>query len=128
MKKYFFCTCAFACLILSLLFGTVDFFGEKKKLYSYERFDSTATFSNTVRLSMCTGQSVCVKNEEIETVLARYEATVIKREEVDGLSSFYCYSPCFESGVVLFGETVNLHIVQKEDSLYLGTPLIFGSF
>lgn len=115
------------CLSLPLAFQTLDFF-ETKATYYYERNNSSATPSQTVRLSLCTGQSASFGTACASFLIETYEATILKKEEAEGVTNYYCFSPRFPKGIRLFGEIVNLQIAESDQRTCVGTPIIFGSF
>ena len=78
------------------------------------------------------GESVVLKERVdeagIQDILRRYNASVLWTEEVDGVLSYYCYTPCFQESVQINNRKVNLHIATKEERTILGSPIIFGGF
>ena len=66
--------------------------------------------------------------DSLSEVLEKYSATVLFQEEGEGCVSYYCYSPKLKRSVQLDGKTVNLHIVEYDDGLRLGSPIIFGGY
>ncbi len=66
--------------------------------------------------------------ENVESVLKKLKAKIIKRETVGDISIIYAYSPCLLKGVNLFGGRVNVMIASTSSSIVVGSPLIKGSF
>lgn len=64
------------------------------------------------------------KDDLIETT----GATVCFEEEICGTRSYYCYSPQLRGGVILNGFMVNLHIAARENSVAVGSPVVFGGY
>lgn len=64
----------------------------------------------------------------LHSLIARYAADVIKMEQFDGGTSYYCYSPKLKTPILLDGAHVNLHIVVKEKEMLIATPLVFGGY
>lgn len=81
-----------------------------------------------------TGESVCfTRGEESAETLAqgiaeKYSAEILFTEEASGVLSFYCYTPIWDNGILVDGQTVNLHIAVAEEQCVVGTPMIFGGF
>ena len=61
-------------------------------------------------------------------LLKESRARLVRVEEVEGARSYYAYSETLGDGVALFGEVVNLHVVQSGRIVRVGTPLIFGGY
>ncbi len=77
------------------------------------------------------GESVYIENAEegfAEEVIKEFNAQVLWTEEVDGVLSYYCYSPRLREGVMIGGRKVNLHIARSKQVCVLGSPIIFGGF
>ena len=58
----------------------------------------------------------------------RLLATYIRRSDVDGRECVYAYSPLMGRAVEIDGQKVNVQIVQGENCLIAGTPLIMSSY
>ena len=63
-----------------------------------------------------------------EEILSKYNARLVCTERIDGITSYYAVSESFASGIVLFGERVNLHVAVSETECVVGSPVIFGGF
>ena len=63
-----------------------------------------------------------------EGILSNYGAELIQKETVDGVTSYYAYSPCFSNGIHLFSQKINLHVAVNDDECVVGNPIIFGGF
>ena len=72
------------------------------------------------------GEERCmiVINEEIEDKKAR----LLFSECGEWGSCYYYYTPQIADFCVINGEKVNLHVVVGENSISIGSPIIFGSF
>lgn len=57
-----------------------------------------------------------------------YGAEIVFCEEIDGVTSYYCYTGAWDNGIALGGVTVNLHIAVSETACAVGTPIIFDGF
>lgn len=64
----------------------------------------------------------------IDNVLQKLRAIIIKKESIGDISIIYAYSPALLKSVELFGERVNLMIARTSSSVVVGSPLIKGSF
>ncbi|MBR2320538.1 MAG: YwmB family TATA-box binding protein [Clostridia bacterium] len=70
-----------------------------------------------------------LSNEEIAVEIAtRYGAEILIKEEVDGIISYYAYTPRWQDGLYISGKKINLHIAIREENLAVGTPIIFDGF
>ncbi len=70
-----------------------------------------------------------LSNEEIACeIAARYGAEVLIREEIDGVVSYYAYTPRWQDSLYINGKKINLHIAFGEERLAVGTPIIFDGF
>lgn len=77
------------------------------------------------------GESVRIENADVsvvDTLLEELHANVLWVEEVDGVTSYYCYTPLWRGGVMIGKRTVNLHIAYSNNCCVLGSPIIFGGF
>ncbi len=63
-----------------------------------------------------------------EEILSKYDAELQFIEEVDGIISYYAYTPLWREGLQINGYTVNLHIALSQARCVVGTPIIFGGF
>ena len=81
-----------------------------------------------------TGESVSFARGEVgaeelaREIAEKYGAEILFREEAAGVSSFYCYTSIWNNGILLNGQTVNLHIAVAEEACAVGTPIIFDGF
>ena len=68
-------------------------------------------------------------NEEIvQSILRKFQAKTRFVEEVNGMVSYYAYTPLWQGGLLLQGERVNLHIAISSSHCVVGTPVIFGGY
>ena len=68
-------------------------------------------------------------NEEFALEIIRaYGAEIVFKEETCGQVSYYCYTPRFDNGLLLYGQRVNLHVAVGENACTVGTPIIFDGF
>ena len=70
------------------------------------------------------------KSEEefLKETLAQYRASVLFAEQAGEVISYYCYADGLGEGILINGQTVNLHIAWKEGEAVLGTPIIFDGY
>ena len=66
--------------------------------------------------------------EYMENRLRSARVRIVAEEWVDGARSVYVYEIGGVSGARLFGEKVNLHLVQKGVFVQVGTPIVFGGY
>ncbi len=101
-------------------------------LHSQSSWASQKSVLELLDIPFVTGESVELveRGGVLESVLKTYGAAVQFVEEVDGVTSYYCYSPFFARKVFLQGRAVNLHIAVRESdgAAVVGTPIIFGGF
>ena len=67
-------------------------------------------------------------NLSAEGLMKRLGVTRSRRGDIDGKLCYYAYSPLLGGGVKVDGEQVNMQIVQGENCLTAGFPLIMGSY
>ncbi len=71
----------------------------------------------------------CLTNEEVaRDIVKRYDAQILFTEEVEGVVSYYAYTPRWKDDLYINGVKVNLHIAVGEECLAVGTPIIFDGF
>jgi hypothetical protein len=103
-------------------------------LHSSSSWASQKSKLELLDLPFVTGESVMISVKGTDAllgnVLETYGATLQFMEEVDGIRSYYCYSPCLARKIFLQGRAVNLHIAVRGDDgvAVVGTPIIFGGF
>lgn len=64
----------------------------------------------------------------VEKLLSAKRATLRFTEFAAGTLSYYCYTPQGGAGIVLRGQSVNLHIARRGATVCVGTPLVFGGY
>ena len=104
-------------------------FATEKELYLYSP-SSQATIKRELTLTdvlFLQGESGRV-TDVLSAVLEKYSATVLFQEKGEGYTSYYCYSTKLNRSIVLDGKNINLHIVEYDDGLRVGTPIIFGGY
>ena len=104
-------------------------FATEREFYLYSPSSQASIQSqlNFDELLFVQGESACVE-EGLSAVLEKYSAVVLFEEIGEGYISYYCYSPKLKRSIVLDGKRVNLHIVEYENGLRLGSPIIFGGY
>lgn len=127
------------CLFVAVLNVTAFPFEGEKEYYLSSASSQSLIKSNlsisdlpylrgeSVRVSY-EGETDKVKQVYLCEILEKYRATIIKIEDYEDGTSYYCYSARFKQGVNVEGKTINLHIVMKEKEMAIGTPLIFGGY
>ena len=79
-------------------------------------------------ISAYDGGRYLTKEEISREVATRYGAEILFTEEVDGVVSYYAYTPCWQDGFYINGRKVNLHIAIGKGYVKVGTPIIFDGF
>ncbi len=76
------------------------------------------------------GESVCIEKQtfDLHSFLLQMKAKVVFSEEINGKTSYYAYSPSLKYIQQIKNRNVNLHIVIGEESVKVGSPIIYGSF
>lgn len=64
----------------------------------------------------------------VNDILNSFSANLIKVEKLAHGTSYYAYSPNIKYRIQLQGQYINLHVFDGEDSLKIGSPIIFGSY
>lgn len=128
---FFLCACVFVRITNVCAFSA--FSGEREfYLYSASSQAKTKRTLGLGELGDIKGESITLdgveRNAFLKETLEAYTACVLWEETCADTTSYYCYSPRLQGGVLLNGKTVNLHIAFSKDKAKLGTPLIFGGF
>lgn len=79
-------------------------------------------------LSDVRGESTVYMDKDCSELLAFYEAVPVFTEACAGVRNEYYYSPCFSGGVWIEGALINLHVAYRENTVCIGTPVIFGGY
>ncbi len=66
--------------------------------------------------------------ENMDEILKKLKAVIVRKEDVGDISIVYAYSPCLMKSVELFGRRVNVMVALTPSSVVVGSPLIKGSF
>lgn len=76
------------------------------------------------------GESVQLKKEsfDLENFLKDLNAEIVMIESVENYDCYYAYSPDIKRSKIVYDKTVNLHIAIGNNSVKVGSPLIYGSF
>lgn len=64
----------------------------------------------------------------MEQRLRSARVRIVAEEWVDGARSVYAYETGGVSGARLFGQKVNLHLIQNGAFVQVGTPIVFGGY
>lgn len=64
----------------------------------------------------------------VKEILGLYGGEIVLVEEVCGVRSYYCYTPCISERIFVEGKPVNLHIAIGAKQAAVGSPIIFGGF
>lgn len=68
------------------------------------------------------------KETNVDDILNKLKAKIIRTEQVDEITIYYAYSPCLLKRERLFGENINLMIAITPSKIVVGSPLIKGSY
>lgn len=79
-------------------------------------------------LSDVCGESVVYTDKSVRELEERYRAVLLFEETCGGVINRYYYSPYFTTAITVDGIKINLHIAQREGSVCIGTPIIFGGY
>ena len=63
-----------------------------------------------------------------KNIAQKYGATIFIEETAGELTSYYAYTPAWDTGVWLDRQRINLHIAVNGEVCAVGTPVIFGGF
>lgn len=128
------CLLAACALFLYLLYRSPAFAeGESYTFYLGESSSARAVPSRSpvldkLILGGVKGESVVYDGERYEELRSRYRATLLFREDLDGVTNYYLYSPLLGDPLLLNGCSVNLHIAVRGGKTAAGTPVIFGGY
>jgi hypothetical protein len=73
-------------------------------------------------------ERVDMDGNKLDEVLEKLRCNIIKKEEVDGITIVYAYSPYLLKSVFIHSRSVNIMIALTEEKTVVGSPLIKGSF
>ena len=76
------------------------------------------------------GESVrfSCQEDEVLSIIRACGGKVEFVEEVCGITSYYCTTDEWESGILLNGKKINLHIAFSNGQCVVGVPIIFDGF
>ncbi len=90
------------------------------------RADNNAGVTRLFLKNVC-GESAEFEKLDIDEFLKKVGGQVLFTESAAGITSYYC-SARLPYSVVLDGEKINLHIAVCENSIKVGSPIIFGGY
>lgn len=73
------------------------------------------------------GESATFSHLDIDEFLKSVNGDVVKVQKLSDSVNYYCTADLPYS-VELFGTSINLHICVREDSVMVGSPIIFGGY
>lgn len=76
--------------------------------------------------SVC-GESAVYSSLDPIAFISEFDGEIVFTEEVAGITNYYCKANLPYS-VIIDGEEINLHVCVREDSVMVGTPIIFGGY
>ena len=76
------------------------------------------------------GESCKVEKDDfsMQEFFESFDAELVFIEEIDGITCYYGYSEEIKFSRLVNGNLVNLQVAVAENSVTVGTPIIFGSF
>jgi len=74
------------------------------------------------------GESASFDGTTIEEIERKYSAVLLFEESASGVDNYYYYSPLFSRFAFIGGRAVNLHVAVRDNSVRVGTPIIFGGY
>ncbi|MDE6356214.1 MAG: hypothetical protein K2L67_03120 [Clostridia bacterium] len=77
-------------------------------------------------LNVC-GEATVYENASAEQIIKKLNAKVIAKEELCGSVNYYCKAN-LPYAVELYGTEINLHVSEKNGSVKVGSPIIFGGY
>jgi len=101
---------------------------------------STQESENCISLGFCNisqtkddasyviGESIKIKNLEINTALKTLKAKVVKTEHLNNITIIYAYTPLINTSLIEKNKQINLQIAINNEYTTIGWPLILGSF
>ena len=69
-----------------------------------------------------------IEGNKFDEVIEKLRCKIIRKEEVEGITIVYAYSPFVLKSVFLFSHSVNIMIAITDSKTIVGAPLIKGSF
>lgn len=130
-------------LIIMMLLICVYFVNKKPVFIDYSNTFTLYTNSNSSNCSFKSvdrleylfsinvfGEGCCINKDEfnLEEFLDDFSAKVLLVEQTDSTISYYAYSKKIKYLQVIKGLKINLHVAISGDMVYLGSPVIYGSF
>lgn len=90
------------------------------------RADGNAKLTRIFLNNVC-GESAEFKELDIEKFLLSVGGEIVFSESAAGITNYYC-SANLPYSVAIDGAKINLHIAVCENSIKVGTPIIFGGY
>lgn len=130
-------------LIIALFLVCVYFVNRKPVFIDYSNSfvlytnsnSSNCAFKSVNRLEYCFsinvfGEECSVKKEnfDLQEFLDDFSARIVLVEYTESGTSYYAYSNKVKYLQVIKGQKINLHVAISGDMVYLGSPVIYGSF
>jgi len=93
---------------------------EKNEIDLINEYDITKLYGTSI--------SFTGNDEDVKNLLNAYDVKIIKKENFDGLETFYGYSKMLAKGVNLYGTEVNIQIAKRDNAINVGFPILLGSY
>ena len=86
----------------------------------------TAALKRLTLSGVC-GESATFSTLDVQAFIESVDGEILFTEEMSDSVNYYC-SARLPYSVTLYGETVNLHVCVKKDSVTVASPIIFGGY
>ena len=130
-------------LIIAICLSCVYFANRKPLFIDYSTTftlytnsnSSNCNFKSVNRLNYCFyinvyGEECSIRKKgfNLEEFLDKFSAQLIFVEQTENTVSYYAYSKKIKYLQIIKGQKINLHVAVDDDMVYLGSPVIYGSF
>ncbi len=147
--KNFICVCVACifCILLGVGVKTVNVSSLSQFSGTRTYFINSASSQALMKTELTLADLGRIKGESVSFLISSYEggmylsseeiaqdiadklgATIVTRERLSEVTSYYAYAPELQKGIFVQGELVNLHIALSKEQCTVGTPIIFGGF
>ena len=106
--------------------GYAFFCGDTSKNCKEVRADDNAKLKKLTLAKVC-GECAEYSKLDIENFLQSVNGEIVFVESLSDSVNYYCKADLPYS-VTLYGEEINLHICVKNESVKVGSPIIFGGY
>ena len=82
----------------------------------------------TLKRGKCGESFVADKGFDVEKLVSDFRAEAVRVEKAGEVTSLYYYTDKIPYFKTIGGKKINLHVAIDNDTVTVGTPIIFGSF